>query len=95
MPVFYKTKKVETTFYKYLDSFMGDHWRQLELFPKFTASIDVLHDGKYLVRFLHCDSQNGEPSICSDYASAQECASVYLAKNIPAEDSQYFYRQQI
>ena len=95
MPVFYKTKKMETTYYKYLDSFMGDHWRQKELFDMYTASIDTLQDGKYLVRFFHCDSQNGEPRIFFDRSMANECISAYLAKNTPAEDSQYFYRQQI
>jgi hypothetical protein len=95
MPVFYKTKKMETTYYKYLDSFMGDSWRQMELFDRYTASIDTLQDGKYLVRFMYCDSKNGEPTIFSDRSMADDCISAYLSQNTHGADSPYEYRQQI
>jgi hypothetical protein len=95
MPVFYKTKKVETTFYKHLDSIQGDAWRQMELFPKFSASIDTLQDGKYLVRFAYLGQENGKPTIFSDHTMAQECISAYLSQNSHGADSIYVYREQI
>jgi hypothetical protein len=95
MPVFYKTKKVKTTYYQYKDSMMGDAWRQMELFPKFTATIDTLQDGKYLVRFMHCDTENGKPTIFSDRTMAYECISAYLSQNSHGADSPYEYREQI
>ena len=95
MPVFYKTKKVNTTFYQYLDSMQGDAWRQIELFPKYTASIDPLHDGKYLVRFAFCGQENGKPTLFSDRTMAYECISAYLSQNTHGADSPYEYRQEI
>ena len=95
MPVFYKTKKVNTTFYQYLDSMQGDAWRQMELFPKYTASIDPLHDGKYLVRFAFCGQENGKPTLFSDRTMAYECISAYLSQNTHGADSPYEYRQEI
>jgi hypothetical protein len=95
MPVFYKTKKVNTTFYQYLDSMQGDAWRQMELFPKYTASIDPLHDGKYLVRFAFCGQENGKPTLFSDRTMANECISAYLSQNTHGADSPYEYRQEI
>ena len=95
MPVFYKTKKVKTTFYAHMDSIMGDHWRQMELFPKYSTSIDPLQDGKYLVRFAYCGQENGKPTIFSDLVMANECISAYLTQNSHGADSVYEYRQEI